>query len=677
MARDDLSTKRIFVIGGHAQSGKTTLTDQMLFKMKAVNRLGKVDDSTSVSDFDPEEVERKSSVSASFVHANYKNLFIQFIDTPGYLDFIGEPEACFAHADCALIVVDAPSGVGVGTEKVWDMATKNNIPVFFFVNKLDKENADFYATLKDIQESFTKNASPLYLPVGSEQNFKDVASVLLKEKDKEPRVDDYYSHLMDTVAESDDALLEKYLGGEDLGVDEVSSALKKAVLERKIFPVLCGSADSGLGVEQLVEAIVTLFPSPDQRTAMAVKNDSGQEELSVDLNKPLAGQVFKSIFDPYVGQLSIFRVYTGNLASNTGFYNVTKGSKERIGQLFILQGKEQVPADKLYAGDIGAVAKLKDTHTGDSLGADSSKIQFEALTFPEPAVSQSVKPKSKQDEEKISGALQKLALEDPTIKISRDSQTKELIISGIGELHLNVTINKMKRRFGTEVELGMPKIPYKETITKSAKVQGKFKRQTGGHGQYGDVWIELEPMERGKDFEFVDKIVGGRIPRNFIPSVEKGVRKSMVEGMMAGCQVVDVRVILFDGSYHPVDSSDIAFQIAGSMAFKKAFEQAGPILLEPIMEVEVVVPEEFMGSITGDINSRRGRIMGMEVKGKNQVIKATVPLSEMYRYATDLKSLTGGRGSYSMHFSTYEQVPSHIAQNVVSDYKKRKEEENK
>jgi len=673
----DISKIRVFSITGHAQSGKTTLAEGILYKTQAINRFGKVDQGTTVSDFEPDEIERKSSINASYLYTNYKDHFIQFIDTPGYQDFIAEVIAPLSVSDCVLIVIDAVSGVELGTEFAFEEAKKRNLPCIFFVNKLDKENADFYKVLNDIKENLTKNAIPLYLPIGKEQNFKGVVPVLEKDSSQVKEVSEFYSKLLDLVAESDDTLLEKYLETGELSSEEIKKGLKKGILERKIFPVLCGAVLNEIGLEELINVILDFFPSPKERPPLKVKINGEEKELTPQPDSKFSAQVFKSIFDPYVGQLTIFRIWTGLLKSNTGFYNVTTKTKERFGQLYLLFGKEQRTVDSLFAGQIGAVAKLKDTHTNDSLGEENFLVEFPKIEFPTPSISQSVKPKTKQDEERISGALQKLSTEDPTFKVERDPQTKELIISGVGELHLNVICQRMKRRFGAEVELGRPKIPYKETITKSVKVQGKYKRQTGGRGQYGDVWIEVEPLERGKFFEFVDKIVGGKIPRNFIPSVEKGIRKAMEEGFLAGYPIVDIRVTLYDGSYHPVDSSDIAFQIAGSMALKKAVEQAGPILLEPIMDVEVIIPEEFMGQVTGDINSRRGRVLGMEARGKNQLIKAQVPLAEMYRYATDLRSITGGRGSYSMKFSHYEPVPPQIAQQIIEEYKRRKEAEAK
>jgi len=481
---------------------------------------------------------------------------------------------------------------------------------------------------------------------------------------------------VENIAESDDTLLEKYLEKGSLEYKEIIPAFKKAIISGEVFPVLGGSATSLIGIDLLIEVLTELMPSCSEFPPYKGKDEQGNSlEIERKLEAPFSAQVIKTIFDPYVGQLNIFRVFSGKLTSNSGFYNSTKKSKEKITQLYFLQGKEQRTQEVIFAGEIGAVAKLKDTSTGDSLCGEERKVIFPEIKFPEPTYSASVKPKTRQDEEKISGALTKLSLEDPTFKVGRDPQTKELIVSGVGELHINVIVNRIKRRFSTDVELGKPKVPYKETITKSVKVQGKYKKQTGGRGQYGDVWIEVEPLERGKEFEFVDKIVGGAIPRNFIPSVEKGIRKAMQEGFLAGYPITDIRVTLYDGSYHPVDSSDIAFQIAGSMALKKALEQGGAVLLEPIMNVEIVVPEEFMGQVTGDINSRRGRVLGMEAKGKNQVVKVQVPLAEMFKYASDLRSVTGGRGSYSMSFSHYEIVPQRIAQGIIEQAKKTEEEE--
>jgi len=674
----ELDKKRVFMLAGHAQCGKTSLAEAILYQSGATTRWGKVDEGNTVSDYEKDEIERKSSINASFLNCKYKNYSLQFIDTPGYLDFVGEIIAAARGSDFAVIVVDAASGVEVGTEKAWEIIEKENLPCLFFINKLDKEEADFSQCLKDIKNNLTKKAASLALPLGKGAAFKDVVSIIDSSKrdslgaEEEKGFEEFYSQIVDIVAESDDALLEKYLDKGSLEPKEVLSALNKAVRQRQLFPVLAGNALSGVGIELLLQVLTEVMPAVSDRLPLKVKDSEGKEILvESKADGPFAAQVIKSIFDPYVGQLSIFRVFSGKISSNGTFYNQSQKTKERFSQIFVLQGKEQQAREVVSCGDIAAVAKLKNAVTSDTLAEESFKVLFERLVFPVPTYSASIKPKTRQDEDKISQALTKLTLEDPTLRVSRDTQTKELIISGTGELHINIIMGRLKERFSAEVTLGRPKVPYKETITKAAKVQGKYKKQTGGHGQYGDVWIEVEPLERGKDFEFVDKIVGGRIPRNFIPSVEKGIRKAMEEGFLAGYPLVDIKVTLFDGSYHPVDSSDMAFQIAGSMAFKKAMEQAGVVMLEPIMNVEITVPEEFMGQITGDINSRRGRVLGMEAKGTKQVVKAQVPLSEMFSYASDLRSVTGGRGSYLMSFSHYEIVPQRITQSIVEAAKKK------
>jgi elongation factor G len=485
--------------------------------------------------------------------------------------------------------------------------------------------------------------------------------------------------LVEAIAESDDRLLEKYLEGASLSREELSAGLKQAVIRRKVFPVLMGSALGDKGTPELLDAAINFLPNPLERVKLEGRNPlSPQETKEVALGEAaaLSGFVFKTISDPYVGQLTLIRIFSGSLAANSSFYNVNKKTKERIGTIYFLQGKEQKAQESSGCGDIVALAKLKETATSDSICADEkNQVLFEPVIFPETVISASVKPKSRQDEERISGALAKLADEDPTFKVSRDTQTKELIISGLGDLHLAIMVARMKKRFNVEVDLGTPKVSYKETITKPAKVQGKYKRQSGGRGQYGDVWIEVQPLESGKGFEFVDKIFGGAIPKNYIPSVEKGVQQAMSEGAVAGYPIVDTRIILYDGSYHEVDSSDMAFQIAGAMALRKAILEAGPVLLEPIMEVEVVIPDEYLGAISGDLNSRRGRIMGMDVKGKLQIVKAQVPQAEMFTYANDLRSFTGGRGTYSMRFSHYEQVPHKIASGIISQYQATKKQE--
>ncbi|MFH0791101.1 MAG: elongation factor G [Candidatus Omnitrophota bacterium] len=556
--------------------------------------------------------------------------------------------------DSAVIVIDANSGIEVGTERAWQILEDFNLPCIIFVNKIDEDNVDVNAVTADIKTRFSKNC----LTISSLED----------------------SNLLEAVAESDDKLLERYLEGVSLSQEELRSGLTQAVLKRKVFPVFCGSALTDKGIGELLDAIVQYLPNPAGRAPIKVSSPVGpdeQKEIQFREEGDLAAFVFKTIADPYVGQLTLLRIFSGVLLPNTGFYNVNKKTKERIGPVYILQGREQRAVEKAACGDIVAIAKLKETETSDSLADEHAQILFNPVVFPEPAISASVKPKSRHDEDKISSVLHKLVAEDPTFSVTHDPQSKELIISGLGDLHLDVMVGRIKKRFSVEVELGIPKVSYKETITKTAKVQGKFKRQSGGRGQYGDVWIEIVPLEKGKGLEFVDKVFGGAIPRNFIPSVEKGVLQACSEGAIAGYPIVDIRIILYDGSYHEVDSSDMAFQIAGSMALRKAVEQAGPVLLEPIMNVDVVIPEEYLGAISGDINSRRGHMVGMDIKGNSQIVKATVPLAEMFTYANDLRSLTGGRGTYTMKFSHYAEVPHKIISAIVSQYQasRKKEEE--
>jgi elongation factor G len=648
----DAENKRNFVLLGHAQTGKTTLAESILYFSKATTRKGSVADGTTVSDYSFDEIERKNSINASLLYCDYKNTRIQFIDTPGYADFFGEIISSLRAVDSAIIVIDAIAGVEVGTERSWQLLEELNLPCAVFINKIDKEGANFEKVLMDIQNILSKKAIPL--------NSLDSPD------------------LVEAIAESDDKLLEKYLEGTALSQEELKTGLRQAVIKRKVFPVLSGSALTDKGVAQILDVILEYLPSPLERTKMEANgslNPEIKKEIICRQDGAFSAFVFKSISDPYVGQLSLLRVFSGSLLANTNFYNVNKKTKERIGPIYILQGKEQKAVDSASCGDIIAIAKLKETVTSDSLSEEKAQVLFDPIVFPEPAISASVKPKSRQDEEKISAALAKLAAEDPTFKATHDPQTRELIISGLGDQHLAVMVERMKKRFNVEVELGTPKVSYKETITKSARVQGKFKRQSGGRGQYGDVWIEIEPLEKGKGVEFVDKIFGGAIPRNYIPSAEKGVLQACSEGAVAGYPIADLRITLVDGSYHEVDSSDMAFQIAGSMALRKAVAAASPVLLEPIMDVEVFIPEEYLGAISGDINSRRGHIMGMEVKGKSQVVKAKAPLAEMFTYANDLRSLTGGRGMYTMRFSHYEVVPHKIASGIISQYQATKKQE--
>jgi len=667
----------------HAGSGKTSFAEAIAYNAGASNRFGKVDDGTSISDYSEDEIERKVSISASILSFKYANKHITVIDSPGYADFMGEMLSALNAVDSAILLVDAHDGIQVGTDKTWSMASEMGLARAMFLNKLDKDNINFYALVDSIKERFGKSCVLVNMPIGTGPEFKSVVDLLDKTAiDKLSGESKEYAlklrnSLIELVAEKNDELLEKYLDGKELTPEEIKNGFRKAVSNKELFPIYCGSATLSVGIKELMASIFDALPSPfDVRMKKAKDpNTNKDKELKPNGTGNFSGFVFKTVSDPYVGQLTIFRVYSGSIKADTSFYNSTKRTTERIGHLLSVFGKEQKAVAEAIAGDIVAVAKLKDTLTGDSLCIEKDQVIFDPIEFPEPAISFSIKPKTRGDEDKISIALHKLTNEDQTFKTKREEQTKELIISGMGDLHLDIMINRLKKRFGVDVEKGTPKVAYKETVKKMTKLQGKYKRQTGGHGQYGDCWLQIEPLERGKGFEFVDKVVGGVIPKNYIPSIEKGVVDAMSQGVLAGYQIVDMRVTVYDGSYHDVDSSDMAFKIAGAMALRKGVLEAGPVLLEPIMDVDVIVPEEFMGDITGDLNSKRGRIAGMDVEGKLQVIKAKVPIAEMSKYASELKSITGGRGSYSMKFSHYDEVPLKAAQAIIAKYQETKKEE--
>jgi elongation factor G len=640
----DSKNKRNFILLGHAQSGKTSLSEALLFRCGAISRKGTTNEGNTVSDYNWDEIERKSSINASLMYCDYQGTRIQILDTPGFADFYAEVISSIRAVDNAVLVIDANSGVEVGTERAWQLMEEVGLPRIIFVNKIDKEGVSRDKVVNEIKEVLSKNAVVLN-------------SSALEE-------------LMEPIAESDDVLLEKYLSEGKLTLEEISGGLHNAVSQGKVFPIIFGSALNDSGMDDLLKAVKEYLTSPQERPHLEVQ----EGEVTPSDNAPFSAFIFKSIFDPYVGQLSLARIFSGKLTANTTFYNLTQKNTERFGNVYILQGKEQRAQDFASCGDIVAIPKLKQTFTSDSLADQQHPVIFKPLAFPETMMSASVKPRTRQDEEKISQALAKLVAEDPTFHYRVDAETKEMIISGMGDLHLHIMIARLKKRFNVEVDLGTPKVPYKETITRTTKVQGKFKRQSGGRGQYGDVWIEVHPLGHGKGFEFVDKVVGGAIPRNFIPSVEKGVRQAMSEGAIAGYPIVDIQVILYDGSFHEVDSSDMAFQRAGGMALRKATQEAGPALLEPIMEVEVFISEDYLGQVSGDLNSRRGRPMGMETKGRTQAVKAWVPLAEMFTYANDLRSMTQGKGSYVMKFDHYEQVPAKIAAPIISRYQAQHKE---
>jgi len=674
---------RNIILLGHSGCGKTSLAEALLLNAGAIAKMGRVLDGTTVSDYNEDEKEKKHSTSTSLVSFSYKSKKINVIDIPGYTDFVGEMIGGLRSADACIVVVNGAEGIEIGTERAFRLAKEKGVPCFFFINMLDKEHSDYDKCYDDINNKFRKHCVPVDYPIGKESSFKDVASVITQ-KGAESLDDAQKSHfkalgdsLAETVAETDDVLLEKYLDKGELSAEEIAQALSKGLNTGDISPILCGSATRNIGVKELLDFIIDYLPSPADMTKTEVtKPESGDKvSLEADPNKPFAALVFKTLSDPFMGQISMFKVFSGRLQSNGGFYNVNKGVREKIGQIFTMMGKSQVSMESAQTGDIACVAKLKDTRTGDSITDDKSPVKFDEIKFPEPTVSFSLKPKTRSDEDKISNAIHKIMAEDPTFKVTRDEQTKEMIVSGMGDMHINMMINRMRMRYGVQVELGTPKVAYKETVLGKGDAQYRHKKQTGGAGQFAEVWMRIEPLQRGEGFQFVDEVVGGAIPRQFMVSCEKGVRSALDSGSLAGFPVVDVKAIVYDGKTHPVDSKDIAFQTAARHAFKESMLKAKPVILEPIMDVDVIVPDEVMGDITGSLNSRRGRIMGMEPGEGSQTVKAKMPLEEMYKYVNELKSITGGRGTYVMSFSHYEVVPSNLAQSIIEKAKLTKKEE--
>ncbi|WP_258360516.1 elongation factor G [Moorella sulfitireducens (nom. illeg.)] len=668
-------------IVAHGGAGKTSLAEALLFNAGATKRLGKVDEGNTVTDYHPEEIKRKVTINTSLAFAEWQDNKINILDTPGYSDFFGDVVSALRVVDSALVVVSAVAGVEVQTEVVWEEAEARNLPRLAYINKMDRENANFQKAVESMQERLSGRIVPVQLPIGAADTFSGVIDILKQKaytydgsgNEKEVPIPDEYAGeveslretLVEAAAEGDDELLMKYLEGEELTVEEVRRGLKNAIAGGKVIPVLCGSALKNMAVKPLLDYIVDYLPSPAE---VAGKPAAELEKEN------LAALVFKTLADPYVGRLSMFRVYSGILKSDSVVYNANRESEEKIGQLFALQGKNQVAVTEMRPGDIGALAKLQVTTTGDTLTTKTNPVKLEGIDFPEPTLPVAIRPKSKGDEDKLSNALTRLLEEDPTLRLSKNTETRETILTGMGETHLDITLERLQRKFGVEVEMSTPRVPYRETIRASVtRVEGKHKKQTGGHGQYGHVFIDMSPLP-DKEFEFTETIFGGAVPRQYIPAVEKGIREAMQEGILAGYPVTNIKVNLADGSYHTVDSSEMAFKIAAGLAFRKAVEQAKPVLLEPIMNVEIIVPEQFMGDIMGDLNSRRGRILGMEPKGKNQVIRAQVPLAEMYRYAINLKSITQGRGHFRMEFAQYEEVPANIAEKIIQEARKEKEE---
>jgi elongation factor G len=680
MQKYGLENIRNTVLLSHCGAGKTSLSEAVLFTAGAISRLGKVDDGSSTSDYDPDEVKRKISINLSLLPCQWRDTKINVIDTPGYSDFVGEVKAGIRVSEGAVIVICAASGVEVGTEQVWGYCEEAKLPRLILINKMDRENADFFRTVAEVQTKFGSRCLPLQLPIGAHTSFQGIADLLTMKgytgsppKEAEipsslqSQADSFREKLVEAIAEVDDALIEKYLGGEEISQEELRTALRQAVTSGSVVPILASSALQNVGPNWLMDAIVDYLPSPkEQQVAVAGAPIEPSEE------GPLSTLVFKTSADPYVGKLTCFRVYTGFIDSNSQVWNANQSAMERIGQLFTLRGKAQEAVPQVRAGDIGAVAKLNVTNTGDTLCSQDKPMKIAPIIFPEPIFSEAVHPKAKADVDKLGTALSRLVEEDLTIQVRREGDTGETILSGMGDTHLDVAAEKMQRKFGVNVELAIPKVPYKETITVPSKAEYKHKKQSGGHGQYGHVLLELEPLPRGSENEFAQKIVGGAIPKNYIPAVEKGVNEAAHEGVLANYPVVGVKTTLYDGSFHPVDSSEICFKIAGAQALKKGLADGQPILLEPIMNLKVTVPGDLTGDIIGDLNTKRARVLGMNPEGDSNVIEAQVPLAEILRYAIDLKSMTQGRASYSVELDHYEEVPAQITQKIVAQRQSEK-----
>ena len=688
---NDPAKIRNIALVGHRGTGKTSLFEALLFGAGAVTRLGSVADGTTVSDWDDDEKKRQMSLSAGLAQVDHGGLSYNLVDTPGDSSFLADAIASLEVVETALMVVNTVLGVEVQTERLWDRAAERGLARMLVCNMLDRERADFDAAVAALQEAFGAQVVAVQLPIGSEHDFSGVVDLLSMKaytyadgKGSEGEVPAELADaaaaarekLIDAVASTDDDLAEKYLMEEEITADELNAAFAAAVATAQIFPVACVAATAGIGADRLFD-VLALAPSPADVPARGVLDGEDSVELACDPSRPAVAFVFKTLADPFSGHVNVFRVFQGTMNSDSQLVVARDGHKERVGQLLRPRGKENKPVDALVAGDIGAVAKLKDVVTGDTLTAEAGAGAFPPIRFPAPLMSFAITAKSKGEEDKVISALRRLSEEDPMLEVHRDEQTGETIVGGMSQVHVEVTVERMKRRFGVEVELKPPRVPYRETIKGTAKAEGKHKKQTGGRGQFADTWMQVSPRPRGEGFEFVDKIVGGAIPRNFIPAVEKGVAAAMAEGFLAGYPVVDVEVQLYDGKHHPVDSSDMAFQIAGSIGFKAAVEKAQPVLLEPIMNVEITVPEENVGDIIGDLNARRGRVLGTTPRGHNNVVGAEVPLAEMLTYAPDLTSMTGGRGDYHMELLRYDEVPAHLTAKIVEQARQEKEDAQK
>jgi len=697
MKRVELSHIRNMGTFGHGGEGKTSLAEAILFDTGENTRLGRVDEGSSIMDFDPEEINRKISISASLSHFEWDKHQFHIIDTPGYANFIAEAKASMRIVDGAIIVVGGNSGVKVQTETVWGYANEFGVPRILYVSKMDMERADFLKVVEEVKKTFpSQPAIPVQLPVGREGNFKGVVDLIQRKAylyredgsgqfelrevppDMKEEVDRLREKLVEAVVEVDDQLMEKYLESGEISTEETIQCLRRGTMERRLVPALCGSSIRNMGIQPLLDLMVSCFPSPLERGPVQGKNvKTGElENREPKEDGPFSAFIFKTIADPFAGKLSLFRVYSGSINADSTVYNSKKDVKERIGQIFLLEGKKQKPVGFASVGDIVAVAKLKETTTGDTFSDEKRSILFEETKLPLPMITYALTPKSKGDEDKITASLARLHEEDPTMTMGRDEQTGEVLLSGVGQTHVEVIVEKLKRKFGVEVTLSVPKVPYKETIRGSKTgVVYRHKKQTGGRGQFAEVHIDISSLPRGTGFEFQNALTGMNVPRNFVPAVEKGIAEAMQSGVLGGYPVVDVKVRFYDGKSHEVDSSEMAFKIASIMAFKKGVQEANPVLLEPIMKVEVTAPDENIGDVIGDLNSRRGRVLRVDSKGNYQVIQANVPMSEMLKYAPDLNSKTGGRGTFTMEFSHYEEVPAQLSEKVIAQAKKNKEKE--
>ncbi|MCR4427671.1 MAG: elongation factor G [Firmicutes bacterium] len=695
MKKYQIEQLRNLAIVSHGGAGKTTLTEAMLFLSGAVDRFGKVDEGTSTTDYDPDEVKRKISINAAVAPVEWNGCRVNIVDTPGYSDFIGEVVGALRVVESAVVLADAVGGVEVGTENVWRFAEERKLPRIGIVSRMDWENADFDRVVESMRAAFGNNVVPAQLPIGQGDKFRGVVD-LIKMKaytwsdatgksmteaeipsDLVDSASEHRDKLLEYAAETDEELLMKYLEGKPLTQEEFEAGLAAGVASGSVIPVFCVSALKLIGVQPVLDAIVSLCPSPIAAGAVEGVNPvtGDRVERKSEEGEPMSALVFKTMADPYVGKITLFRVYSGVVRSDTQVYNASKEKGERFGQVFLVKGKQQIPTAEVGPGDIAAVAKLTETTTGDTFCDRDKPVVFDRIAFPSPVLSLSMKPKAKGDEDKIGSGIARIQEEDPTLRYTKEVETGELVVSGMGEVHLEIIADRLKRKFGVDVVLDTPKVPYRETIKSTVKVEGKHKKQTGGRGQYGHVWLEISPLPTGTGFEFEDKIFGGAVPRQFIPAVEKGLREALPEGIQAGYPLVDIKCSLYDGSYHSVDSSEMAFKIAAQLALKKGCAEANPIILEPILKAEVVVPEEYMGDVIGDFNKKRGRILGMESQGKYQVVRALVPMAEMFKYSIDLRSMTGGRGSFTTEFDHYEEAPAGIAARIIEQAKKDREKE--